>query len=287
MLGDDATAEALGEEESEPRFHRLVHMGPFPLPPGAHVLRDVAYGSFPRQQLDVYVPAHASNAPAILMVHGGGWRRGNKQLWGVVRNKVSHWVGKGYVLISINYRMVPAADPLAQAGDVAKALAFVEQHLRSWGGDPERLVLMGHSAGAHLVALLTADPGIAARAGAHPWLASVSLDSGAMDVAQIMRARHFPLYDEAFGSDPAYWREASPTERLHAKPAAPILIVCSTRRLDSCPQGRAFAAKAVALGGRAEVLPVDLSHGEVNGLLGTPGAYTRAVDAFLSSLGLP
>jgi arylformamidase len=263
-------------------------VGPFPLPPGASVERDLAYGSDALQRLDVYHPANANRAPVMFMVHGGGWRHGlGKAVWGVVKNKVTHWVSKGYIFVSINYRAVPAADPLTQADDVAKALAFVQSRIRSWGGDPSRVVLMGHSAGAHLVALLTADPTIGARQGVAPWLVTVSLDSGAMDVEQIMRSRHLPLYDAAFKADPTYWRAASPTQRLAGRPAAPMLIVCSSRRLDSCPQGRAFAAKAEQAGGRVEVLPVDLGHGEVNGQLGLPGAYTDSVDRFLRSAGLP
>ncbi len=285
--GDRAFAHGLGEDDPDPKLNPMFAMGPFPLPPGARVQRNIAYGGDPRQQLDVYIPADARNAPAILMVHGGGWRRGNKQLWRVVKNKVTHWVGRGYVFVSINYPMVPESDPLTEAADVAKALAFVEQHLRSWGGDPHKLILMGHSAGAHLVSLLTAAPSISERAGAQPWLGTVALDSAAMDVTQIMREPHYRLYDEAFGSDPAYWREASPIDRLQGKPVAPILMVCSARRSNSCPQARAFAAKVAGFGGRAEVQPEDLTHAEINDLLGTPRPYTTHVDDFLHSLGLP
>jgi acetyl esterase/lipase len=275
------------DDESGPELDSAADSGPFALPAGARVEKDVAYGSDPLQRLDVYFPANAANAPVIFMVHGGGWTRGNKGLWRVVKNKVGHWVGKGYILVSTNYRMVPSADPVAQAGDVAKALAFVQAHLKSWGGDPARIVVMGHSSGAHLVALLTADPAIAAHAGAAPWLATVSLDSAAMNVDQLMRRRHLGLYDQVFKNDPTYWREASPTLRLTGKPVAPLLAVCSSQRMDSCPQAQAFAARARQFGGRVEVLPVDLSHPQINAYLGTPGAYTSGVDAFLKSLGLP
>jgi arylformamidase len=260
--------------------------GPFELPAGARVERDLAYGSDPAQRLDVYIPAKAENAPVIFMVHGGAWRQGSKSLWRVVKNKVAHWVSKGYIFVSTNYPMLPAADPLTQADSVAKALAFVQSKLRSWGGDPSHLVVMGHSSGAHLVALLASDPSISQRAGATPWLATVSLDSAAMDVDSVMRRRHFRFYDAAFKADPAYWRQASPIYRLTGKPVTPLLIVCSSKRADSCPQGRALAAKVSGFGGRAEMLPVPLTHPEVNDLLGTPSAYTEGVDAFLKSVGL-
>ena len=285
LSGREAAFAAAVDDEAD--LNDSTESGPFPLPAGARLERDLAYGGDPLQRMDVYHPAQAANAPVIFMVHGGGWMRGNKAMWRVVRNKVGHWVGKGYLLVSTNYRMAPAADPVTQADDVAKALAFVQSHLRSWGGDASRVIVMGHSSGAHLVALLTADPSIAARQGATPWLGTVSLDSAAMNVAQLMTRHHLGLYDQVFKADAAYWRQASPTLRLTGKPAAPMLAVCSSRRLDSCPQARAFAARAAQFGGRVDVLPVDLTHPEINAYLGAAGSYTDGVDSFLRSLGLP
>lgn len=274
------------DDESGGALNDRMEVGPFDLPNGAVRGGDVAYGADPLQRLDVYRPAAPSNAPVIMMVHGGGWARGDKRQWRVVKNKVTHWVGRGYIFVSTNYRMLPTTDPLEQADDIARALAFVQRTLESWGGDPSRLILMGHSSGAHLVALLTADFAIPARAGAAPWLASVSLDSAAMDVERIMRRRHYLLYDAAFRRDPRFWRAASPTQRLTCKPVAPMLIVCSTRRGDSYPQGRAFAEKAASFGAYADVMPVDLSHAEVNDFLGSESAYTDDVDAFFRTVGL-
>ncbi|HUD52195.1 alpha/beta hydrolase [Parvibaculum sp.] len=255
------------------------------LPAGAKVERDLAYGPDDAQRMDVYIPPHPQGAPVILMVHGGAWAIGDKDMGRVVDNKVAHWLPKGVIFVTTNYRMVPVADPLIQADDVAKALAFVQAKAASWGGDPARVVLMGHSAGAHLVALLTADPSIAAGQGAKSWLGTVVLDSGALDVGQIMRRSHYRFYDRAFGADPAYWDKASPTLRLTAKPQ-PMLVVCSTKRDDSCPPSRDFVEKATALGGRASLLQEPLTHREINENVGLPGDYTKAVDAFLRSLGV-
>jgi len=236
--------------------------------------------------MDVYRPANAQNAPVIFMVHGGGWRRGDKEAAGVVNNKVQYWLPKGYVVMSVGYRLVPQVTPLGEADDVARALAFAQGKAKAWGADPARFVLMGHSAGAHLVTLVSADPAIATRAGAGPWLGTVALDSGAYDVVQIMEQRHFSLYDEAFGNDRELWRAASPTLRL-ARAPVPMLLVCSSRRADSCAQAGAFAQKATSFGGRVKVAPVDLRHGNINAQLGTPGELTAQVDAFLHSLKLP
>ena len=259
---------------------------PVVLPNGAHVERDVAYGPDPEQRMDVYRPANAQNAPVIFMVHGGGWRRGDKEAAGVVNNKVQYWLPKGYVVMSVGYRLVPQVTPLGEADDVARALAFAQGKAKAWGADPSRFVLMGHSAGAHLVTLVSADPSIATRAGAGSWLGTVALDSGAYNVVEIMEQRHFSLYDEAFGNDRELWRAASPTLRL-ARAPVPMLLVCSSRRADSCAQAGAFAQKATSLGGRVKVAPVDLRHGNINAQLGTPGELTAQVDAFLHSLKLP
>jgi acetyl esterase/lipase len=268
---------------------------PLVLPPGAQVERDVAYGSDPAQRLDVYRPANPQNAPVIFMVHGGGWARGDKDNAGVVNNKVAHWLPKGYVVVSVGYRLVPQVTPVDEANDVAKALAFVQAKAMSWGADRSRIVLMGHSAGAHLVALVTADASITSRNGVAPWLGTVALDSGAYNVVEIMERRHFSFYDAAFGSDRGLWEAASPTLRLSRAPV-PMLLVCSSQRADSCSQAKAFADKANALGGRASVVPVDLKHGQINSQLGAGSdslsaadddGLTAQVDNFLHSFHLP
>lgn len=250
----------------------------FTLPDGVRLLAEQSYGAHPRQRYDVYLPARADHAPVIFMVHGGAWRTGDKANAQVVQNKVRHWTRRGVIVVSVNYRLLPDARVAAQADDVAAALAAVQASAASWGGDRNKFVLMGHSAGAHLVALMAASRGTAST-----WRGTVALDSAAMDVASLMRQRHFPLYDKAFGSETAYWDSVSPLAQL--KPGgAPVLAVCSSQRRASCPQSEAFAARAAALGMRAQVLPQALSHREINEALGQPGAYTDAVDAFIDSL---
>lgn len=258
---------------------------PLRLPDGVQRLSDIAYGTEARQRFDVYLPAHARRAPIIVIVHGGAWMIGNKSLPQVVENKVAHWVTRGAILVSINYRLVPQVDPAEQADDVAHALAKVQALAPAWGGDPDRVVLMGHSAGAHLVALVGASPLRAQRAGARPWLGTVALDSAALNLTGLMHQPHARFYDRAFGTDPAQWPDVSPIDALAAG-APPMLLVCSTQRPDhSCAQSAAFAARANARGVRASVSVQDLSHREVNATLGLPGSETEAVDAFLASIG--
>jgi acetyl esterase/lipase len=163
---------------------------------------------------------------------------------------------------------------------VALALAAAQAKAASWGGDPQRFILMGHSAGAHLVALISAQPSLAAGS---RWLGTVALDSGALDVPEIMEHRHMRLYDEAFGSDPAFWRKVSPMHALQPG-AQPMLLVCSSQRETSCSQAHAFAQRMKAGGARAEVLEEAKSHREINLQLGADSAYTGAVQAFIDSL---
>lgn len=254
------------------------------LPPGSRVERGLRYGSADAQQLDVYLPAAARLAPIILLVHGGGWRTGGRDNPGLAQPKAAHWLPRGFILVSIDYRLLPDADPLQQAADVAQALAWTQRHASQWGGDARRVILMGHSAGAHLVALLGSDSARLAAAGAIRPLGVVSLDSAAMDVPQILQApRHLPLYDAAFGSDPDYWRRASPWHHLDRQ-SLPMLAVCSSRRMDSCPQARALSRRAAGFGVAIEVLPEDLSHMQINRELGEPSGYTAAVDNYIDRL---
>jgi len=162
----------------------------------------------------------------------------------------------------------------------------VQRLAPSWGADPARVVLMGHSAGAHLVAMLGASPTLAQRAGARPWLGTVALDSAALDLGALMRQPHARFYDRVFGTDPTGWAAASPTELLTAG-APPMLLLCSTQRVDgSCRQAQRFAARANARGVRASVSEQDLSHLEINARIGLPGPQTDAVQAFFDAVGL-
>ena len=254
------------------------------LPQGVRILKDVAYGSESEQRMDVYLPVYAKSAPMILMVHGGAWRYGDKAASSVVQNKIPRWVSRGFVFVSVNYRMLPKANPLLQAEDVTRALAAVQAKAATWGGDPTKVILMGHSAGAHLLNLISAAPEKAQSFGALPWLATVSLDSAAMDIVQIMQSKHYRFYDKAFGKDVAFWKAASPFHVLTSN-ATPMLLVCSSIRADKpCEQAQAFAAKARNLGIRVEISEQALSHKEINQTLGLPGSYTDAVENFMGSL---
>lgn len=246
--------------------------------PGARKLTR-SYGADPAQQFDVYIPPGARDAPILVMVHGGAWRVGDKANTGLVENKLRHWLPKGYILVSVNYRMLPKIMAYEQAQDVARALEQVRSQARGWRGDAGKIILMGHSAGAHLVALLSSKPDmVSAR-----WAGTVVLDSAAMRLSDTMNARHPRFYDQAFGDDPAYWAKASPMDQW-TPAAVPMMLVCSTRRPDApCDDAQRFRALAAKAGKNLPVLPQDLSHAEINRTLGLPGPYTTSVDAFIAA----
>ena len=119
-------------------------------------MRDIAYAEprNERQLLDVYRPAAGQNHPVVVWVHGGGWAAGSKA---AVDHKPAVFVEKGFVFVAMNYRFVPAVTMDEIVRDVARSVGWVHRNIADHGGDPRRLLLMGHSAGAQLVALLCTD----------------------------------------------------------------------------------------------------------------------------------
>ena len=249
-------------------------------------LKNVAYGPHPQQVMDVYFPVKAltdkTPAPLIVMVHGGAWSRGDKNNASVVKNKMDYWTKQNWIFISINYRLVPDVTVQQQTQDIAEALIYIQKQAPNWHADSKRLVLMGHSSGAHLVSLLTTRP-LWLTSQPKPWRATVALDSAAYHVEKIMQTRHARLYDQAFGDQPSNWRALSPTFQLQqALPA--FLAVCSTTRPDQpCAQAQQFIQQAQKLGTKVQLLPLPLSHIEINKSLGKNNPYTQAVNQFIQS----
>ena len=126
---------------------------------------ELSYGPAPRQKLDVYRPRHARGAPLLVFFYGGSWQNGSRDLYPFLGASLA---AQGIVTVVPDYAVFPPARFPQFIEDGARAVAFAHRHARSWGADPERLVLMGHSAGAHIAAMLTFDP---------QWLAAVELDA--------------------------------------------------------------------------------------------------------------
>ncbi|WP_415889575.1 alpha/beta hydrolase [Neptuniibacter sp. SY11_33] len=246
---------------------------------------DVKYGAHRSQAFDVYTRDDISNAPVIFMVHGGAWSKGDKSAESVVLNKVQRWVAAGFVFVSVNYRLVPEVTPLEQLKDLQQALVTAQNSMRQFGGSPDDFLLMGHSAGAHLVALLSSTQAEVIKKGGNSWLGSILLDSAALNVPEIMRSKHYGFYDKAFGSNPEFWLQVSPYHQIKSDLNS-VLLICSNGRSKACEQADRYAEKARSYGVSASVLKSPYSHKDINVQLGLVNDYTGRVEQFMSSLGV-
>jgi acetyl esterase/lipase len=130
---------------------------------GVTVLRDVAYGPAARQRMDVYRPEGlAAGAPVVVFVHGGAWRTGSRQEYRFMGVALARM---GFVGVVAGYGLYPEVGFPGFVADVAAAVAAARGHAAEWGGDPARVVLMGHSAGAHIAAMVALDSRWLAAAG--------------------------------------------------------------------------------------------------------------------------
>jgi acetyl esterase/lipase len=115
------------------------------------VRRDIAYGSDSRHTLDVHAMPGAQERPVVIFWYGGGWITGSKAAYRFVGNALARC---GYCAILPDYRLYPAVRFPGFIEDAAQVVAFVRQKARDWGGNPSKIILMGHSAGAHLAAMV-------------------------------------------------------------------------------------------------------------------------------------
>ena len=255
----------------------------------------LAYGSDSLQALDLWVPEGGGKAPLVLFVHGGGWKRGSKEN-AMSRALPAHMMQQGYAFASIDYRLVPKNTVEDQASDVAAALAYLLRNADRLGIDASRVVLTGHSAGAHLVALVGTDERYLRAAGLS--FADVDgvmpNDGAAYDVpVQMAQAGRLMAgtYEQAFGTDPARQKALSPT--LHAAaPNAPAFLLLHVQRADGVAQANALAEALRRAGTRVEIgsFPGDglRGHAEINRKLGEPDyPATPVMDAWLEKVLAP
>ncbi len=265
------------------------------------VVRDITYaqiaGVNPQLlSLDVYYTAPVTTQrPVLVFVHGGGWVGGDKSHIGFKPEFFTH---AGFVFVSINYRLSPQAIFPAHVQDVAKAIAWTVKSIRQYGGDPGRLFLMGHSAGAHLVTLVATDDeylksfglSLAAIKGV------VALDTAAYDLADFagrIKSHLLPEpYSIPFGQDPAVWKFASPvTYVAPGKHIPPIAVVYSGDvGVGSAVSRQTLSEdfeKKLAAAGVPNVLigAPDKSHASINDDFGRPGdLVAQKTLAFLKNI---
>ena len=263
---------------------------PKPLP---EIEQNIAYGDDPLNRYDVHRPPNTfatDSRKVVDLVHGGGWQNpdGDKANPGVIANKVAWLLSLGYIVISYNYRLwTPdnGVTPLVEAQDVARGIAHAQRNVL--GADPRAHDLMGHSAGAQLVAQIGASPTMQRDAGMLPVNKIVCLDPGGLKVDDAIAAANatrdpklIAVY-APFGTDKTKWGAMSPFDNLATETGPWFLVYSTLRGKGDAKQANNFAMRIEQFGGKATPYPVALEHGEINDLLGLPSEYTTAVQKFL------
>jgi acetyl esterase/lipase len=193
---------------------------------GSHRVADVPYvaASAPdfdtkRHRLDIYQPTPAATPrPVVLFIHGGNWNSGSKDaiLYKAIGRRLAR---QGFVGVVMSYRLAPQVQVPQQAEDCARALAWAVAHIGEYGGDPAHLVLMGHSAGGGLAALLaTGSDSLLARHGLPARAAHAVLldDPAGLDMLDYITKMQYPNDLVPFSHDPVVWRQASALYHLRA-----------------------------------------------------------------------
>lgn len=205
-----------------------------PAPVPLREYANIAYAQAPDTDpnllsLDIYTPAKTgSGHPVMIYVHGGGWSSGDKK---EVNHKPQFFVDSGFIFVSVNYRLTPKVKFPTHAYDLAEAVAWVYKNIAQYGGDPHKISLMGHSAGAHLAVLISTDDRyLQAQGLSFKNIRSViSLDTAGYDLTVFAgRCKGSKLpepYGATFGQVPADLRSASPSTYITGGKNIPAMMI--------------------------------------------------------------
>ncbi len=248
------------------------------------VKRDIPYAkpANERQMLDVYAPENAKSLPVVFWIHGGGWQAGDKTS---VEGKPKAFVDNGYVFVSTNYRFLPNVDMETIVRDIAKSIHWVHDHIAESGGDPNRLLVMGHSAGAQLAALICTDDRYLKAEGLTLAIIKgcVPVDGDTYDVPLIIEtaaARRKTLgqpdpkfgHYEKFGSDPVKHRDLSAVNHVaRERGIPPFLLLYVADHPDTSAQAKRFGSVLTEAGIAAKLFGAkDTNHSKLSENLGLP-----------------
>lgn len=251
-------------------------------------------GGHERHVLDVYAPAGAKNLPVVFWIHGGGWQAGDKS---DVQIKPKIFTEKGFVFVSTNYRLLPSVDMETIVRDVAKSIHWTHEHVKEFGGDPSRLLIMGHSAGAQLAALICTDDRYLKAEGLPLAIVKgcVPVDGDTYDIPAIIetaetrrRVHGQPQakfgHREKFGNTPEKHREFSAvTHVAKDKSLPPFLILHVADHPDNAAQAQRFGTVLKDAGIPVTVFGArETNHTRINAELGrTDDPSTKALYTFL------
>jgi acetyl esterase/lipase len=264
-----------------------------------NVKSNIPYAEPPleRQVLDVYSPDNAKNLPVVFWIHGGGWQGGDKTL---VQGKPKAFVDHGLVFVSTNYRLLPNVDMGTIVRDIAKSVRWVHDHIAEYGGDPKRILVMGHSAGAQLAALICTDDRYLKAEGLSLAIIKgcVPVDGDTYDVPMMIEAgrvkrKALNLPDpkfghyEKFGSDPEKHRDFSAVNHAaRDKGIPPFLMLYVADHADTTAQAQRLAGVLTEAGVPAKLFGAkDTEHSKINENLGPPDdPSTKALFEFVDSV---
>ena len=263
------------------------------------VKKDVPYAdpALERQVLDIHAPKDAKNLPVVFWIHGGGWQAGDKSL---VQEKPKLFVDHGFVFVSTNYRLLPKVEMETIFRDVAKSIGWVHKNIAAHGGDPNRIFVMGHSAGAQLAALMCIDERYLKAEGV-PFSAlkgCVPVDGDTYDVPAIIETAETRLrvhgepppkngHRQKFGNDPEKHKDYSAVTHIaKGKGIPPFLILYVADHPDTSAQAKRLAKVLQESDVPAALFAAkDTNHSKLNENLGTPfDPATKALDEFVSTL---
>jgi arylformamidase len=250
-----------------------------------------------RHVLDIYAPDDAKNLPVVFWIHGGGWQTGDKTS---VQIKPRVLTQRGFVFVSTNYRLLPHVEMEELIGDVAKSLGWVHKNIARYGGDPKRIFVMGHSAGAQLAALLCIDDRYLKAEGV-PFdvlKGCVPVDGDTYDLPAIIMTAEFrqtvhglPLpkfgHRVKFGNDPKKHIDFSAvTHVAKGKGIPPFLILHVAGHPNTAAQARRLGAVLQEAEIPAKVFGArETTHNKLNNDLGLPDdPATKELFQFLSPL---
>jgi arylformamidase len=239
-----------------------------------------------RQTLDVYAPTEGKNLPVVVWIHGGGWQAGDKS---DVQKKPQAFADKGFVFVSINYRLLPKATIKQMAEDVAQAVRWVHDHAREYGGDPNTIIVMGHSAGAQLAALVCTDDRYLKAEGLPLSIVKgcVPVDGDTYDVAMqiaTVEAKRAARYRIKFGDEKMQKELSAVTHVAKGKNIPPFLILHVADHPETKAQSQRLAKALQAAGVSATAYPAEgKNHTTINADLGLSGDRpTQEMFEFLS-----
>lgn len=215
---------------------------------GIEIFKDIPYveieGKNPNfNRLDIYTPVIGENFPVIVFIHGGTWSLGDK---GNLNYRTIVFAEANFVYVSINYRLSPDIKHPIHASDVAKAVTWIYKHISDYGGNPQNIFLLGHSAGGHLAALIATDEHYLKDLGFSTKIIRgvIGLDSAAYHLPTLIGSEpeNYYLFEMAFGDNPEMWEKASPIYYVEkGKSIPPFLLIYAGGREVSKMVNLAFA----------------------------------------------